>query len=132
MKRLVVFAILMLFLSAGAMASEGIKDALSVWLKNVSHKLKMVTKGKDDKKENREAIAGVKGAEQNVDEGLYWKDISISKEELTLMEDALEHIEKGERKKAIENMERLLREYPESPLAEDARRGLKLLKAEER
>ncbi len=132
MKKLIASIVILLFFSTGAMATDSVKDSLSAWLKNVSYKLKMVTKGKGDAREGKRAIAGVKGAEQKGDEELYWKELSISDAELTLMEKALEHIEKGNKKKAIENMERLLKDYPESPLAEDARKGLKLLKAEER
>ncbi len=130
MKKIVVAIMLLCFLVTGAVAGDT-RGSLSLWLKNMYHKLKMVTT-KEDKKEDKRAVAGVKGVEQRTDEELYWKELVVSDEELSLMESALEHIEKGERKKAIEKMEKLLKEYPESPLAEDAKKGLKLLRAEER
>ena len=131
MKRFAVALLIVLFASGGLYASGG-STTIGGWLKSISHKLKLIKPQDGASKKAKDAVAGIKGAEQPEQDGLYWKEVRLSPEEVRLMESALKDIKSGDNSKAIERLSRLVRQYPDSPLADDARRGIKLLKAEGR
>lgn len=75
------------------------------------------------------AIAGVRGAEEEREEELYWagKD-SVKKEELENFKIIIEKVEKGDKETAKKDIEIFLIKYPRSALAKDILELLDILK----
>lgn len=114
----------MFFFVAGAAYGEP-KDS-DRWIKTMVNKLGVASS--KDKKDKRSAVAGVKGAEEKSDEGLYWKKEGISEKEAEAFSAALRQAEEGNKDKAVEGLEAFLKEHPASPLANDAKEGIAVLK----
>lgn len=77
------------------------------------------------------AIAGVRGADEDRTEDLYWagKD-SVSKEELEIFKNIIADFEKDNTEKAKKDLELFLIKYPNSALSKDAWDLLNILKSE--
>ncbi len=74
------------------------------------------------------AVGGVRGADDEKTDDLYWsgKD-TVKKEELESFKSAVGSIEKGEDEKAKKEIEMFLIKYPNSALAKDAMELLNIL-----
>ncbi|MEK7680301.1 MAG: hypothetical protein AAB356_08920 [Deltaproteobacteria bacterium] len=118
--------LLMFFFIAGIAYGES-KDA-DRWIKTMVNKLGVASSSAKEKKDKRSAVAGVKGAEEKTDEGLYWKKEGVSEKEADAFSAALKQAEEGNRDKAVEGLEAFLKEHPASPLANDAKEGIAALK----
>ncbi|MCX7990583.1 MAG: hypothetical protein N2999_00910 [Proteobacteria bacterium] len=75
------------------------------------------------------AIAGVRGAEDEKGEELFWygKD-SVKKDELETFRSLIDKLEKGEKEEVRKEVETFLIKYPNSALAKDALELLNILK----
>ena len=119
---IVLIPLLMLAFTTPAVAAEG---SLSRWLKSVVHKMGVFKAKKKDRVVS--SVAGVKGAEDAGDE-VYWKKWDVSVEETDAFDAAIKYAQEGEVDKAIDKLEAFVKDYPESPLAADAKEGIAALK----
>lgn len=123
MKKILAVLIAVIFVAGACYAAEKRQEQ---WMKSVASKLGVASA--KDKKATRTSVAGVKGAEEKSDEELYWKKLKVSENEAKAMKNALLLAQDGKNKEAIEALEKFLKDYPKSPLARDAKEGIKALK----
>lgn len=118
-----IFAVIAVFfmLAGGGHAAE---QTLGQWVKTTASKIDLSSKAR---KRKPSAVAGVKGAEEKLDEGLYWKKESVSDEELGELKAAVSLASEGKNAEAKAAMQGFIKKHPSSPLAKDAEEGLKLL-----
>ena len=78
------------------------------------------------------AIGGVRAAKNRAVEDLYWKDeaagIAVREDELDKFKSGLRFVKNGRVQKARETFKAFLKEFPDSRLAEDARRAVAQLR----
>ena len=125
MKKILLAITLMLPLASLQAGDRSFKD----WLKDLDAKLRRV----EDKRRNQlTAAASVRGAKQDEGGKLYWKgrkkSQAVSVEELDAFRRAVDLAQAGKSAEAQEGLEALLTAHPGSPLEEDARKTLALLK----
>ena len=125
MKKLILAV---LTLSVFAFVATADAGGFGTWIKNFAHKLKMFSSSSQSA--NRTAVAGVKGAEGEVDDGLYWKKSDVTDEQVADMTKAIGYAGEGNKQKAADSLAAFVKKYPDSPLSDDARNGLALLKNE--
>jgi TolA-binding protein len=77
------------------------------------------------------AVSGVRGAEADFGDPLYWKGKrnNVTDAELAEFNDALTSAEQGKKDEATIKFENFLKKYPSSELAGDAKNTLTLLKS---
>ena len=121
MKKMLGAAVIFLALAGCGYAAE---QTLGQWIKTTANKIDLSSK---DRKRKPSAVAGVKGAEEKLDEGLYWKKESVSAEELSELKAAVSLASEGKNAQAKAAMEGFIKKHPASPLVKDAEEGLKLL-----
>lgn len=123
MKRILAVAAVFFVLAGAGYAAE---QSLGQWIKSTANKIDMSSK---DRKHKSSAVAGVKGAEEKLDEGIYWKKDTVSDEELGEFKAAVSLAEAGKNAEAKAAMEAFIKKHPSSRLVKDAEEGIKLLSA---
>ncbi|HHL40153.1 MAG TPA: hypothetical protein ENJ37_06575 [Deltaproteobacteria bacterium] len=98
---------------------------LMSWLKSMIARFDSHSRGKS---RHSTSVAGVKGAPETVDDDLYWKG-PLSDTEINAFMEAISYIENGDNETAARKLETFVNDYPDSPLAADAREGLRLLRS---
>lgn len=121
MKKMLAAAAVFFVLAGGGYAAE---QTLGQWIKTTANKIDLSSRAR---KHKSSAVAGVKGAEEKLDEGLYWKKESVSDEELSELKAAVSLASEGKNAQAKAAMEGFIKKHPSSPLVKDAEEGLKLL-----
>ncbi|MCK4739203.1 MAG: hypothetical protein KAT46_04565 [Deltaproteobacteria bacterium] len=122
--------LILAILTVSIFTFAGLADAggFNSWMKNFAHKLKMFSS--TSKSSTKTAVAGVKGAEGEVDDGLYWKTSEVTDAQVADMTEAMVYAGEGNNAMATETLSNFVKKYPNSPLVKDAREGLALLKNE--
>ena len=122
----VLAVIAFVFMLAGVSHAAG--QGLDQWVKTMANKIDLSSK---ERKHKPSAVAGVKGAQEKLDEGLYWKKESVPDEELSEFKAAVALASEGKKEDAKAAMEQFIKKHPSSTLVKDAKEGLKLLNAGE-
>ncbi|MBI5887230.1 MAG: hypothetical protein HZB82_00770 [Deltaproteobacteria bacterium] len=125
-KMLVVIAVFFMLQGVEPLqgAGQAAGQSLGQWIKTTAGKIDLSSRAR---KRKPSAVAGVKGAEEKLDEGLYWKKESVSDEELGELKAAVSLASDGKNAEAKAAMEGFIKKHPASPLVKDAEEGLKLL-----
>ncbi|MCK5235627.1 MAG: hypothetical protein KAR06_01470 [Deltaproteobacteria bacterium] len=122
-KLLLILSIMVAVVFSANHASAG---GLDYWIKSITHKL--WSSSSSDKDNKRTAVVGVKGFAQEEDSELYWKDGKLpTEEEVDDFSVAVDLIKEGKFDTAEKKLKAFLKDYPESPLADDAKEGLEAL-----
>lgn len=121
MKKIMALAVISFILSAAQYS--GAADAGS-WLKSATHRLGKVKK---ERPKRPSGLAGVKGDEKGSASAIYWKEDKVSGDEAALFEEAVMLAEDGDLPGAAERLREFVEKYPGSPLAGEAREGLKII-----
>jgi len=110
-----------LLLQGQAFAEE--KTSTENWLKELRTMVQKIVPKKSAAK-NSTAVSGVRGADENAKDTLYWrgKKENISEEELASFTSALSLAEEGKNEEAITKFEEFQKQYPSSFLASDAQK----------
>lgn len=110
-----------LLLQSHAFAEE--KTSAENWLKELRAMVQKIVPKKSASMSST-AVGGVRGADENVKDTLYWrgKKENISEEELTSFTSALSLAEEGKKEEAIRKFEEFQKQYPSSALAPDAKK----------
>jgi hypothetical protein len=132
MKKILAFMLVFMLSLTVAVAQDRKGSGLSVWLKDLQKKIRLVMPRKSLHMET--AIAGIRGAKEEQKTKLYWKNKEaeepVSEEELTGFKCCVDRAEKGETEAAVKEMEKFMQQYPDSALIPDAQKTLDLAKAE--
>lgn len=127
MKKILV-ATAVFFALAGVGPLQGVGYAagqsLGQWIKTTSNKIDLSSR---DRKHKASAVAGVKGAEEKLDEGIYWKKESVPDEELSELKAAVSLASEGKSAEAKAAMEGFIKNHHASLLVKDDEEGVKLL-----
>lgn len=136
MRKLPILIIVALFLSAGAaMALEEQRPAdkntgFMEWIKTLQRKIETMAPKKTMPMGT--GVAGIRGAKDDEKAKLYWKgkkgEDAVTEDELIAFRSAVELAEQGQKDASIKGLEDFLVRYPGSPLTEDARKTLDMLK----
>jgi len=105
-------------------AGYAAEQTLGQWIKTTANKIDMSS---NDRKHKSSAVAGVKGAEEKLDEGIYWKKESVPDEELGEFKAAVTLASEGKNAQAKSAMEGFIKKHPSSALVKDAEQGIALL-----
>ncbi|MFA5517324.1 MAG: hypothetical protein WDA20_13680 [Desulfuromonadales bacterium] len=77
------------------------------------------------------AVGGIRGAQDQSADGLYWKgeeeEILVAEEEYARFQEAYQAAIAGNKEEAKTKFQAILTDFPQSPLAEDARLALQQL-----
>ncbi len=128
--RIILVVALCIGLSAGPVLAQETGSGGGFWndLKSVIEKLVPVKKSVETT-----AVGGVRGAKDTAADGLYWKseerNLQVDETELGAFKQALDLVVAGRRAEAQAGFEQFLVAYPQSGLAEDARKAIETLKA---
>ena len=120
----IFFAVTLLIGAYSTVKAE--TSSFSSWLKNISHKLNLSSSSTS--KESKTAVAGIKGAEGEVSNDLYWKNVKLDAAERAAFDEAIKLAEEGKKEMALKKLEDFVAKYPKSPLIKDANEGIALLK----
>lgn len=138
MKKLLSMILPVLVLSAVAVIaaeqkpadrSEGFMD----WLKALQRKIELMAPKKTMPMGT--GVAGTRGAKDDEKAKLYWKgkknEDAVTEEELIAFRAAVDLAVQGRQDEAVAGLENFLAEFPGSPLTEDAKKTLEMVKDEE-
>lgn len=107
-------------------------DSKNSWLSELKKKIEKLVPSKKTSKTN--VVGGVRGGAENTIEALYWKgkeeEITIGDAELKAFKAALQTALNGKSQKSIGQFEDFIAQYPESPLSNEAKKTVKLLKGQ--
>lgn len=135
MRRLTILIIVALFLGAGpAAALEEQRSADNTgfmnWIKALQRKIETMAPKKTMPMGT--GVAGIRGAKDDEKAKLYWKgkkgEDGVTEDELIAFRSAVELAEQGQNDASIKGLEDFLARYPGSPLTEDAKKTLDMLK----
>ncbi len=129
--------IFMLFLGFFLIASVSFADDkktdkdLSFWEK-LRKKIEMITPKK--KLPVTTAVGGVRGIKNESADTLYWKGtedgVAVSEEELEIFKTAIQFAEEDQVKESMAIFEKFIKDFPDSPLCEDARKAVAIIQTE--
>jgi len=107
-------------------------NSMAEWLKGLQQKIAKITPKKTLPQSTM--VAGVRGAKEESQTKLYWKgkkgEEQITEEELSEFREGVDFAAKGERARAVHELEEFMKLYPDSALIPDAKKTLDLVKAE--
>ncbi len=132
----ILSVVIVLLLSNGTVLAQeqekGVGTRITEWLKGLKHKISLITPKKVIPVST--GVAGVRGAKEDEQVTLYWKgkksEEAVSEEELAEFKKALESVETGDSGKAVEELEKFMKKFPDSALIPDAKKTLDIVKAE--
>ena len=139
MFRNIVGVVVLLGLLAGAAAAgeqpAAAESGLTGWLKELRKKIDLVVPRKTLPVST--GVAGVRGAKDDAKtDKLYWKgkkgDAAVTEEEMKEFKEAVELVEKHDRKDALKELEAFMKQYPDSALIPDAKKTLDMLRTAEK
>jgi TolA-binding protein len=140
MKKLPIASIVMFLLSIGAAAAleeqkpMNKQEGFMEWIKVLQHKIEAMAPKKTMPMGT--GVAGIRGAKEDEKSKLYWKgkkgQDAVTEEELIAFRSAVDLAEQGKRDAAIKGFEDFLARYPGSPLTEDAKKTLEMVRAMEK
>ena len=101
---------------------------LDTWLKEMRKTLDKVAPKKAPEK-NTTAVSGVRSADENTTDTVYWKEKKdhVSEEEFAAFTAALELAENGKNEESVRKFEDFLKQYPAGALSDDAKTALRKL-----
>ncbi|HTG02238.1 MAG TPA: hypothetical protein VK654_16780 [Nitrospirota bacterium] len=115
-----------------AAAQEQTNTGFLDWIRGLQKKISQVAPKKSVGVTN--SVAGVRGAKEDAALKLYWKskrgDEPVTEEELAEFKEALDFAAKGDKARAIHELQEFLKMYPDSALVPDAKKTLDLAIAE--
>jgi len=131
-KLAIVFSMLVLCVTT-ATAQEKKESGFSSWCKELQKKISTIAPRKGLSVST--GVAGVRGAKDDSGKSkLYWKgkkgEDPVTEEELKEFKEGLAFAEAGKITEAIQQLEEFLKQYPDSALVPDAKKGLDMMKAE--
>jgi TolA-binding protein len=131
-KLVIVFSMLVLCVTT-APAQEKKPSGFMSWCKELQKKIDTISPRKGLSVST--GVAGVRGAKEDSGKSkLYWKgkqgDDPVTEEELKEFKEGLAFAEAGKITEAIQQLEEFLKQYPDSALVPDAKKGLDMMKAE--
>jgi TolA-binding protein len=133
-KFVITFAMLALCAAAvPAQKAEQKESGFSSWLRDLQKKIDAIAPRKSLPVST--GVAGVRGAKDgNSKDKLYWKgkkgEEPVTEAELAEFREALAFAEKGDAAAAVKELEEFMKQYPDSALIPDAKKGLDMLKME--
>lgn len=140
MKKLLMVIISALLLGAGAAGAleeqrSADKNAgFMEWIKVLQRKIETMAPKKTMPMGT--GVAGIRGARDDEKAKLYWKgkkgEDAVTDEELIAFRAAVDLAAQGKQEEAIAGLESFLEQYPGSPLTEDAKKTLEMVKAGEK
>lgn len=135
MNKFLTILIALMLLCGTALAQEQEKrpgPRISEWLRGLRNRIALIAPRKAVPVTT--GVAGVRGAREDERVSLYWKgkkgDEPVSEEELAEFRKALESAEKGDSENAVKELEKFMKQFPDSALIPDAKKTLDIVKAE--
>jgi TolA-binding protein len=136
MMRKLIISLGLIMLVAGmapAQKAEQKGSGFSSWLRDLQKKIDAIAPRKSLTVST--GVAGVRGAKDgNNKDKLYWKgkkgEEPVTEAELAELREALAFAEKGDAAAAVKELEEFMKQYPDSALIPDAKKGLDMLKME--
>jgi len=134
-KRLFVLIIVIGMCCSAAVAQEQenkVGPRISEWLKSLQQKIAQIAPKKAVPQTT--SVAGVRGAKESASTKLYWKgkkgEEAVTEAELEEFKEGLDLAAKGDSAAAITELEKFLKQYPDSALVPDAKKTLDMVKAD--
>ncbi len=135
MKKMPIVVVSALFLSvalAGAAEEKAAEksEGFMSWIKTLQRKIEAMAPKKTMPMGT--GVAGIRGAKEDEKAKLYWKgkkaEDAVTEEELIAFKSAVDLAAQGKQDEAIKGLENFLARYPGSPLTEDAKKTLEMVK----
>ena len=119
--------------SAAAQKAEQKESGYSSWFRDLQKKIDVIAPRKSLNVST--GVAGVRGAkDENGKAKMYWKgkkgDEPVTEAELKEFKEAIDFAAKDDKANAVRELEEFMKQYPDSALIPDAKKGLDLLKME--
>lgn len=130
MKYLTYLILTVMFLSPFQSYAEDKADTLGKLLKDMRTMVEKIVPKKSSP-QNTTAVSGVRGADADTGDPLYWKGKkeNVTEAELAEFNSALTSAEQGKKEEAQQKFEDFLKHYPSSELSGDAKNALASLKS---
>jgi TolA-binding protein len=139
MKRILAITVATLWIIAGTVLAQEQKpveknEGFMEWLKALQRKIETITAKKSMPLST--GVAGIRGAKDDEKAKLYWKgkkgDEAVTEEELAEFRSAVDLAAKGETAAAVRELDEFITRFPNSPLAQDAKKTLDMVKGGEK